>query len=288
MPGEVKLSEEKIDTFVCVHRRDVDYLLDLVLRSYQVNFLPKNKLIFITNDLPYLQKFVEKLDLGTEVIFTSDNEWLSKHELDLPGWYRQQIIKLRSPQFCSTQNFCNLGADTVLLQPLSASDLLCDGKPILYYTKHWLPDRHFLFERERVRHVAQILKVKALKAQQYVDFINDLFCFNRDYLIQLDTYLQELYGGECYYELLRNLNTSTDQNKFGEWTLYSTFVLDRLTQNISLRNTRHGFLYQAHSYRLLKLYRFNTKVVHFVAKDFNTDYIKRQIQKHNLPLGQYL
>jgi len=280
--------EEKLDTFVCVHRRDVDYLLELVLRSYQLNFLPKNRLIFITNDLPYLRQFVESLNLGTETIFTSDGDWLSKQELELPGWYRQQIIKLRSPQFCSTENFCNLGADTVLLQPLTYHDFICRREPVLYYTHHWLPNRHYRFERERVRYVARILNVEANRARHYVDFINDLFCFNRDYLWQLNTYLERLYGSEYFYNLLCSLDPAKDQTKFGEWTLYSVFLLDCLKRDMPLKNTGDGFLYQVHSHRLMHFYRFNTKVVHFVAKDFNIDYIKRQIQNHELPLAKAL
>lgn len=280
--------EEKIDTFICVHRRDVDYLLNLALCSYQVNFLPKNKLILITNDLPYLQRSVECLNLPGELILSDDREWLSHRELELPGWYRQQVIKLRSYEFCETRNFCNLGADTVLLQPLNYRDLVFNDVPILHFTRHLLPDRHFLFESQRVKHVAHILKVKAEKARQYVDFINDLFCFNREFLTQLNQYLTKLYGGESYYNLLRHLNTSTDQNKFGEWTLYSVYLLDYLKENVPMKNTQSGFLYQVHSRLLMSLFQFNTKAVHFVAKDFDVNYIKRQIKKRNLPLGNYL
>ncbi len=280
--------EETFDVFICVHSRDVNYLLEMVLRAYQINFLPKNKLIFITNDLPHLRQFVEPLALGSDILFTDDKEWLSKRELELPGWFRQQIIKLRSPQFCETTNFCNLGADTILLQPLTTDDLICDNKPILNYTYHTLPDPHYLLERRRVRSVARILQVKPDRAAQYVDFINDLFCFNRGYLTQLNSYLESLYGKESYYTLLHNLSPANDQDKFGEWTLYSVFLLDYLKQDIPLRNTKSGFLYQVHSQRLLKRFRFDTKVAHFVAKDFSVDYIKQQIQNRELPLGKYL
>jgi hypothetical protein len=282
------LFQEKIDTFICVHRRDVDYLLELALRAYQANFLPKGKLIFISNDLPYLQQFVERLDLDRGAVFTSDSDWLSKQELELPGWYKQQVIKLRAYQFCETRNFCNLGADTILLQPLTLDDLVCNGTPILYYTHHWPLNKHYLYEKQRVKHVAQILGVQPVRARRYVDFINDLFCFNRDYLSQLNTDLTQVYGEDSYYTLLRNLNTSSDQNKFGEWTLYSVYLLDCLNLPLLLRNTQAGFLYQVHSHLLLRFFQYNTKVVHFVAKDFKVEEIKREIQNHGLSLAKFL
>jgi hypothetical protein len=281
------LSQEKLDTFICVHHRDVDYLLELVLRSYQINFLPKNKLIFITNDLPHLQQFVEAHCLDKEVVFTHDSDWLSRRELELPGWYRQQIIKLRAYQFCETPNFCNLGADTVLLQPLTYHDLVNDGSPILYYTHHMLPDPHYLYELRRVKNVAEILQVKPVRSRRYVDFINDLFCFNREDLIRLNGYLERLYGKDSYYTVLRDMNVSKDQDKFGEWTLYSVYLLDCLKKNVQLQNSGEGFLYQAHSQFSLKRFRFNTKVAHFVGKDFSVPYIKQEIQKYGLLLGEF-
>jgi hypothetical protein len=274
-----------IDTFICVHQRDVDYLLGLVLRSYEANFGPKGTLTLVTNDLPYLRDFVDRLAMDTHVVLTSDSDWLSKRELELPGWYRQQIIKLRAYQFCSTPNFCNLGADTLLLRPIDEHDLLVGGVPILYYSRHRIPDQHLLYEWRRVHQVARILQVKPTIARRYTDFINDFFCFNREWLIELNTYLEKQYGPEYYYTLLQNLNTKGDQNKFGEWTLYSVYLLDCLQAPVTLRNAHSGFLHQVHSHRTLSSYRFDTQVVHFVGKQFDVGYIEQQMRKFGLTLA---
>jgi len=188
------LPPETIDTFICVHRRDVDYLLELVLRSYEVNFLPKGKLTFITNDTPYLQAFLDRTGVARNAMLTADSDWLTAQEMELPGWYRQQVIKLRSYEFCTTENFNNLGADTVLLQPIDQADLIHEGMPILYYTQHRLPDAHLRYERKRLRHVARILEVEPAVASRYIDFINDVFCFNREVLTKLDAYLEARHG----------------------------------------------------------------------------------------------
>ncbi len=284
------MAAERMDTFVCVHQRDVDYLLGLALRSYVANFQPKGQLTLITNDLPYLRAFIEPLGLGGQAQLSSDDEWLSSRERELPGWFRQQIIKLRAARFCSTENFCNLGADTILLQPIRYEDLVAGNMPVLYYTRHRLPDKHYLYERGRVRAVAQILGVQPERALRYVDFINDFFCFNREALACLNEYLEDRYGPDCYVTLLRDLDSSreADRNKFGEWTLYSVYLLDYLKRDLTLRDTRQGFLQQIHSRFGLRRYHFDTKVAHFVSKDFDIDGIRREIQDHGLMLGEQL
>lgn len=285
----MSISDEKLDTFICVHRRDVGYLLETVLRSYLVNFKPRRKLMMVTNDLPYLSEFIELLGLSGQVCLSSDNDWLSREELSLPGWYKQQIIKLRSYEFCWTPNFCNLGADTLILQPIQASDMVSQGKPVTYYTGHFPPDLHYFYEWMRVGYIAKILKVQPTIARRYVDFINDLFCFNRQELIDLNKYLQKEYGSNCYYNLLRDFGTdSRNQKKFGEWTLYTLFVMEVLKRPVEVRNTKNGFLSQVHSLRDLNRYKFDSKVVHFVGKNFDVNYIKQQIIQKDFELGSYL
>ena len=283
------MAEQQFDTFICVHQRDVSYLLEMVLRSYRLNFMPKGRLILITNDLPYLREFIQRIGFENETVLMDDRDCLSKDEMELPGWFRQQLIKLRAYEFCETPNFCCLGSDTVLLQPINEADLLDNGKPVLYYTRHLLPDPHFRYERARVDYIAKLLKVEPVNAKRYTDFISDLFCFNRGFLVSLHNYLKELYGEMPYVKLLQGIQDKPEnRNKFGEWTLYSVYVIDKLKGDVTLRNSGDGFLYQAHGNIYLRLFQFNTKVAHFVSKDFDVNYITRQIAKRKLPLASVL
>src|SRR6185436_18535179 len=124
------------------------------------NFLPKHRLFMITNNPAHLKTFLERIGMAQDVTVSAAQDWLSKNELELPGWYRQQLIKLRSYEFCETENFCNLGADTILLQPIMLEDLVSGGFPVTYYTQHRLPDQHMRYERERIGHVASMLQVE--------------------------------------------------------------------------------------------------------------------------------
>lgn len=281
------MSEQAVDTFMCVHTRDMRALLELVLRSYMLNFGPKGKFVLVSNDLLALQHFLDQADWSGQVVLTRDCDWLSRRELDLPGWYRQQIIKLRAFLFCTSDNFCNLGADTVLLRPVNGTDLLCDGRPILYYSRHAIPDNHYWCEWSRVGHVARLLQVKPAVSRRYVDFINDMFCFNRAYLIDLNRYMEKLYGANCYYTLLSPLGDKKT-SCFGEWTLYGVYLLDCLRQRVAMREATAAFLRQVHSERALRHHKFDSKVVHLVDKDFDVDAIIGRIVAGDSELGRNL
>jgi hypothetical protein len=283
-----------IDTFICVHSRDLDHLFELSLRSYALNFRPKGRLFLVSNDVDALRRELDRAELGAGAELMADDDWLSVKERTLPGWYRQQIIKLRSYQFCETRGFCNLGADTVLLRPVTSDDLVAGGRPILYYngprrTSIIAPDFWMdrWYEMVRLDHVARILRVTPTVARRYVDFIFDLFCFDREYLAELNRYLTRLYGAEAYYSLMHELGDS-DRKQFGEWTLYSTYLLDCIGAPVEVRSSAATFLRQIRNDRILRRYRFDSKVVHFVDKAMDPAEIVRRIVAAGLPLGRTL
>ncbi|NTJ43880.1 hypothetical protein G6L28_14865 [Agrobacterium larrymoorei] len=275
------MNASPIDAFMCVHSRDVEYLLEASLRSYEQHFPDKGQLNIITNDPSALRGFLDARGLVPNAIVTGDGEWLSAREMELPGWFRQQIIKLRAFRFCQSEQFCNLGADTLLLRPIARSDLIDQGKPVLYYSSHRFSDRHYRFERQRVKNVARILEIEPDRALHYVDFINDFFCFERDYLIALEEFMVLKYGSEPYVRLLKGLSASSDQTRFGEWTLYSVFVLDAMNMQPTVRDARGDYLVQIHSRLGLALSRLDSKIVHLVQKSFNPDVIRQKLGRVN-------
>lgn len=275
------MNGSRIDAFMCVHSRDIEYLLEASLRSYEQHFPDKGKLNIVTNDPSALRDSLDARGLVPDAIVTGDGEWLSAREMELPGWFRQQIIKLRAYRFCQTEQFCNLGADTLLLHPITRADLIDQDKPVLYYSSHRLPDRHYLFERQRVRNVAKILGVEASRACRYVDFINDFFCFEREWLIALNDFMVRKYGPEPYVGLLQGLSASSDQTRFGEWTLYSVFVLDAMLLQPTMRDARGDYLVQIHSRLGLALSRLDSKIVHLVQKSFDPNAVKQKLGRVN-------
>jgi len=289
-----------LDTFMCVHSRDLDYLFELALRSCLANFRPRGELLLVTNDPDALRRRLDQLGLGDGIRVTADADWLSSREQELPGWYRQQVIKLRSHLFCGTPRFCNLGADTVLLREVEYANLVGPEQPYLYYTGFsWDGVRNldffdqvvrvdtWLYEKRRLQNVAKILQVRPTRAARYVDFIFDLFCFDRDSLIGLNRHLERLYGPDCFSRLLGELG-DRDRTRFGEWTLYATYLLDCLNAPAAVRDSGSIFLAQVRGRRVLRRYKFDSKVVHFVDKRFDVDWIVRQIVERDLPLARHL
>lgn len=276
------MNHPSLDVFMCVHQRDVGYLLELSLRLYALNFRPAGRLVIVTNHPPSLRELLARLGMDRMAEVTADEEWLTRRELELSGWFRQQVIKLRAFAFCRGEHFCNLGADTLLLRPVEVADLLDGGFPVLYYRRHIPPTTHYGYEWLRLRHVARLLGVQPKRAARYVDFVSDLFCFNREVLLELDEHLRRRYGHEPYDAVLRAHDARGSRHTFGEWTLYSTFLLDYLGWPVTLRESSAGFLHQVHSRRGLRAFRFNTKVAHFVGKDFDTAYIRRRLVEFGL------
>ncbi|HEY8601584.1 MAG TPA: DUF6492 family protein [Thermomicrobiales bacterium] len=274
-----------MDVFICVHERDLGPLFEIVLDSYARHFQPKGRLTLVSNNVPQLRSFLNRTGLAGDAILLGDDEILSPHERTLPGWYRQQVIKLRAAEFTTSEHFCNLGADAVLLQTVTEDDLISGDNPILYYSKgttmrdYLLGLPHLRYERARVDNVGRILHVEPRRAMRYGDFILDLFCFNRRYMEQLHHYLEQLYGPEPLYQILRELGDGRadsgfrkgqwSQNRFGEWTLYSVFLLDALGAPVITRNAARGYFEQVHSRRALRYARFEAKIVHLVARDLD-------------------
>lgn len=269
------------DVFICVHSSDVSYLLELAVQGWRVNFRPKAKLYLISNERGPVQEFVDRTGLTDVATITTDGDWLSAKEMELPGWYKQQLVKLRSYRICQTPNFCNLGADTLLLRPIDADDLLSDGYPITYYTNRprKLLDIHYRYELFRNLSVARFLRTVPLRTLRYVDFITDLFTFNREDLIALDERMHRLHGPDAYYKLLKDYGRRVqNQKKFGEWTLYTMFVLDCLGRTPTIRDMSRGFLRQIYSQAALDNFDFDSTVLHLVSKDFKMAEVRNRLR----------
>lgn len=282
-----------IDVFICVHERDLGPLFEIVLDAYARHFEPKGQLTLISNNLAQLRTFLARTGLAGDARLLADDEILSPQERTLPGWYRQQVIKLRAAEFTTTERFCNLGADAVLLQTVTADDFVSGGRPILYYSKgttardYLRGFPHLRYERARVEHIGRILNVAPRRAIRYGDFILDLFCFERRYLEQLHNYLGQLYGPEPLYQILHRLGDGRadsgfreenwTQNRFGEWTLYSVFLLDALGAPVVIKNAARGYFEQVHSQRALRYARLDAKIVHLVAKDLDLATVRARL-----------
>lgn len=272
---------EKINTIICVNQRDINYLFLYSFKSLIKNFPILGDIYLITNSVKSLKQKIESIYKNENVNLIDENELLTKYELLLDGWYKQQIIKLRFSEICPHPYYATLGADTIILKPLTNNQLFDEnGKPILYYNRYFEICSHLEYERKRVESISNILKVNPYRSFLLADFIFDFFIFDKKIVQKLIRYLNNLYGDAFFSSILNKYKpTKSNRYLFGEWTLYSVFLLDILKEKITVKNSNSKYLRQIHNNRVLKEFYFDSFIVHFVDKNLNLSLIKKKLRE---------
>jgi len=270
---------EKIDVLICVGERDIDYLLEVCVRSCIKNFSPLGSILFVSNQKQKVKAKISSFKLDFDrIYFFSDNEILGEKLSCLDGWYRQQLIKLNSDSISKTKYVCVLGADTVILKNIEVGKLFFEGTPIIYYNRYSTPCYHLEYERKRILNLSKVLKVEPRKSFFLGDFIMDLMIYDRDFLSQLRNYIYRMYGENFPLKIFKkNITTLLDKTSFGEQTLYTMFLLDVLKVNYLIKDNRNEFVTQLHTQDEFQNYSYNSYVVHFVNKDFDNHIIKTNV-----------
>jgi hypothetical protein len=263
-------SERSVDVLMCVGSRDVDYLMPFSLKACLRNFTLLNNVVIVTCAKPAV--LAALVDEGLRpssrgITVLEDDDVLPERLHGWPGWYKQQVIKLHADRICSTPVVACLGADTILLRPLTRDHLFSGPTPILYYNRYPNTSVHLAYERQRVGNVARILQVEPVRSLSLGDFIMDLMLFETDRLVALRQHLSRLYGEGAFLRVLpKRCDTPEQKVAFGEWTLYAVFLLDVLGARVPIRNSRNRFIAQVHSERDFARFDFGAHVVHFVDK----------------------
>jgi len=265
----------RFDLVIIAGLDDLDALFRLALKSYLRQERLFNDIFIITN----AKEKVQALSVGS-IQVVDDREFLSQTELKLPGWYRQQIVKLRSHSLVSTDVFCLGAADTVLLHPIAPEDLTESGIPILYFNRYNNTNVHLNYERERVRNLASHLDVEPARSIEYGDFIFDFKAFSVETFRALDSYLYDKFGQDYFLRLCKGrANSIGRKNYFGEWTLIALFILDILKAEPPIKCSPYvKFLAQLHTTKDLEEFGYDFKAVHFVDKSFDRSHIYHAVE----------
>jgi len=262
-----------IDVLICVGSADIHRLMSSSVKSCLRHFEPLGNIYIVSNAVSEVRLELERQDLRSPTVAITvidDREILSPKLMALPGWCRQQIIRLRIDQICSTSLAASLSADTVLCRPVTRTDLFEGASPILYFNRYQHTSSHLDYERRRVRNVAQLLRVEPVRSLPLGDFIMDLKLLEASHLRLLRDYLNDIYGDEAFLHILpQRCESLEDKVTFGEWTLYAVFLLDVLRVDVPIRNSHNRFITQIHSERELALFRDDAHVVHFVDKSLD-------------------
>lgn len=278
----------RIDVLMCVGARDVNYLMPYSLQSCLNNFELLNNIYIVTNAkqevLSALEEHQIRMTTGTITVL-DDEEVIPEALHDWPGWCKQQFIRLHADQICKTPIVACLSADTIIFKSIAQNDLFAGTTPLLFYNRGENSDKHYIYECERVRNIASLLRVEPTRSLPLGDFIMDLMLFESAHLKELRGYLESIYGVEPFLKILpREAETFEQKNTFGEWTLYAVFLLDVLKLDMTTRNSMNKFIAQVHSARQFAEFEFDAHVVHFVAKTFDVSRIRAVLEEKTLAL----
>lgn len=268
---------------ICVSPNDVAYLFDYALVSALRNIHFISHLYIVTPDPNVVKNRLNQLQLQTpiKIDVVSDSVLFSKEELELCGWSRQQIIKLRSYRLNPGSDILNIGADTIILQKLVLDDVCDPNVLIVNFRNHTTRDKHYDFEIERCRNIANLLGI-TVPNELMRDYIFDVFIFKEQILNKLEDYLYKKFGENYYSKVFPKIvNDYRDTVKTGEWTLYTLFALEILKINYMFRDGSR-LVHQIHSQKDFSNYDYSDKAIHFVRKDFDKGIISEKI-RYSIP-----
>jgi Family of unknown function (DUF6492) len=267
-----------IDVIICVAPSDIHYLFEFCLKSCLQNFTPLATIHVVTPTPSEVRAKLEQCNIPTDrIAVLGDSEVLSRPMMGLPGWLRQQLIKLHADRVCRSRHVCCIGADAVLLRRVTIDDLFEQGSSILYFNRYVLPSNHLHYERRRVEYVSRILQVKPKRSFLLGDFIMELMILDRQHLTGLRDHLARLYGPESFVGIVpAQCDSLLDKVKFGEWTLYAVYILDVMNERVPVRNADCKFMRHIHSNNDLEWFQFDSSVAHFVDKSFDGTRLRRR------------
>ncbi|MGH3980832.1 MAG: hypothetical protein ACRDRZ_17845 [Pseudonocardiaceae bacterium] len=211
----------------------------------------------------------------------ADRSVVPEPVMRLPGWFRQQYVKLHADLVCDADQVVCIGADTLVLDPIGEHDLYRDGLPLLRFFRHDEPNPHLPFERTRVLNVAAQLATQPVRTLLPGDFVCDLFPMAAAHLHALRAHLDRLHGP---YGLARVLGVlgqpRRPDNRTGEWTMYAVFVLDYLRDSTPLRLADRRWARQIHTAEdLARREPFAARIIHFVHEPGGTAGVLTDLEK---------
>lgn len=275
--------EKPASCFICVSPKDIPYLFEYALISCleKIDFI--NEINILTPDQSLVKKKLSELNVGNKIPINiiSDSKLLSKKELKLCGWSRQQIIKLRSYKLSGNKDVLSVGADTIILKKIKLSQFYNPKTLVVNYRRHDVSNKHYLFEIERCKNICNLFGLASSGKQEIMrDYIFDVFLFKNEVLRELNGYLSKKFGDNYFLKIFpRFVNGYEDMIKIGEWTMYTIFAIKILKLKYKLQNGTK-IVRQIHSHEELDIYDYNDRAAHFVRKDFNINLIFSNIRKY--------
>jgi hypothetical protein len=263
-----------VDVLMCAGPGDVRGLFPLSLRLLLENCSWAGRVHVATPEPAAARQALGTLPAPwwRRIAFHQDGELAGTRGMELPGWFRQQYIKLHADLICETGNLICTGADSLVLDPIHEHELIRGSMPVLRYFRYEFAAAHLYFERARVLNVAGLLGVDPERSFLPGDFICDFFPMSASHLRSLRAHIDALHGVDGLRRILARMGpVISPDNRFGEWSMYSVFVLDVLKARVPLELAERDWARQIHSRRdMLRAGRYSARLVHFAQEPGGT------------------
>lgn len=219
-----------------------------------------------------LLKDITKVNNSISIKFYTDAFLLNSIEMLMPGWCRQQLIKLKSYKIVPNENIVVIGGDVLLLRGIKVIleyIKFDEDKIIIPVRKHHFEDVHLKYEIERNKNVYELFSTPFEAGNNCInkDYIFDIFPFKRTYLLKLDSYITRKYGGLSYI-FPSEINSLEDMKVIGEWSIYCIFTQLFYGERCMIKDFTN-LTFQVHSDVYLEKLNCSYLSVHVVNKNYN-------------------
>lgn len=221
--NHVPLCKEKIDlVFLCIEK-DLTTIRYAIDAAKGLVMHPINKIYLICPESEKLRRVAQEKDC----------EFIEESKLiphlargnSLPGYLKQQFIKLNADTITTANYFLVIDADTILLQ---TQIFLRDGKTVFNATNGYVLERKYMVE-------------SVLKLGKYynLDFTSHHMFFDKVKLKAMKARLEELHG-KAWQDVLNNPEIPGPY--FSEYEMYANFVLTFFPDEVTIVNGRNSWM----------------------------------------------
>lgn len=221
--NHIPLCQEKIDlVFLCIEK-DLPTIRYVIDAAKGLVMHPINKVYLICPESEKLRKVA--LEKGCEFIEESKLIPSLSRDNVLPGYLKQQFIKLNADIITTADYYLIIDADTILLQ---TQIFLREGKAVFNATNGYVLERKHMIE-------------SVLKLEKYynLDFTSHHMFFDKSKLKAMKTRLEKLHG-KPWQDALNNPDVLGPS--FSGYEMYANFVLTFFPDEATIANGRNSWM----------------------------------------------
>ena len=208
--------KESIDIVIPTISKDQE-LLGLVIPSLAQICQPINKIYIVSPENDFIKNFCienncqfveEKSVLG----YDKNNIDYKVDNLNLGGWFFQQLLKLSGDKFVEKKNYFVLDSDTILL---NQHNLIQNNKFILFENEEW-NDLYF----------KNFKKIFGYQTQNRLSFTSHMMIFNVDYLKEMKEELEKKHHKD-WDMVYRSTIEQGKESCISDYDTYANWLLIR-------------------------------------------------------------